>query len=110
APPGNLEVTGAMSGTAWDGSQRLNRSNFTAIINRQSVPVTEATPLQEQQGERGKVAVVTAGDPSGSMLENNNIARARAAAGTLVGAMQPGTRLGLVAFSTEPQVVQELTD
>jgi tight adherence protein B len=110
ASPGNLEVTVAMSGTAWDGSQRLNRSNFTAIINRQSVPVTEATPLQEQQGERGKVAVVTAVDTSGSMLENNNIARARAAAGTLVGAMQPGTRLGLVAFSTEPQVVQELTD
>jgi tight adherence protein B len=110
ASPGNLEVTVAMSGTAWDGSQRLNRRNFTAIINRQSVPVTEATPLQEQQGERGKVAVVMAVDTSGSMLENNNIARARAAAGTLVGAMQPGTRLGLVAFSTEPQVVQELTD
>jgi tight adherence protein B len=109
ASPGNLEVTVGMSGTAWTGSQRLNQGNFTATINGQPVPVTEATPLQEQQGERGKVAVVMAVDTSGSMLENNNIARARDAAATLVGALQPGTRLGLVAFSTEPRVVQQLT-
>jgi tight adherence protein B len=109
ASRGNLEVTVGMSGTAWNPSQRLNQDNFAAAINGQPVDVTKATPLQEQQGERGKVAVVMAVDTSGSMVENNNIARARDAAATLVGAMQPGTRLGLVAFSTEPRVVQPLT-
>jgi tight adherence protein B len=110
ASPGGMKVTVAMSGTAWNPSQRLDRSSFTAAINGQPVRVTEATPLQEQQGERGKVAVVMAVDTSGSMRFNDNIARARDAAATLVGAMQPGTRLGLVAFSTEPRVVQPLTD
>jgi tight adherence protein B len=110
ASPGNLEVTVGMSGTAWTGSQRLNQGNFTATINGQPVPVTEATPLQEQQGERGKVAVVMAVDTSGSMQVNDNIARARAAAAALVQRMPQGTRLGLVAFSTRPRVVQPLTD
>jgi tight adherence protein B len=109
ASRGNLEVTVGMSGTAWTGSQRLDKGSFTATINGQSVPVTEATPLQEQQGERGKVAVVLAVDTSGSMRVNDNIARARAAADNLVQKLQPGTRLGLVAFSTRPQVVQPLT-
>jgi Mg-chelatase subunit ChlD len=109
ASQGNLEVTVGMSGTAWNPSQRLNQDNFTATINGQAVPVTEATPLQEQQGERGKVAVVLAVDTSGSMRVNDNIARARAAADNLVQKLQPGTRLGLVAFSTRPQVVQPLT-
>jgi tight adherence protein B len=107
---GNLEVTVGMSGTAWNPSQRLDKGNFTTTIDGRPVPVTEATPLQEQQGERGKVAVVMAVDTSGSMLENNNIARARDAAGALVGRMPAGTRLGLVAFSTRPRVVQPLTD
>jgi tight adherence protein B len=107
---GNLKATVAMSGTAWTGSQRLGRGNFTATINGRPVEVTEATPLQEQQGERGKVAVVMAVDTSGSMQVNNNIARARAAATALVQRMPQGTRLGLVAFSTEPQVVQPLTE
>ena len=110
ASPGNLEVTVAMSGTAWNGSQRLDESNFTAAINGRPVDVTEATPLQEQQGERGKVAVVLAVDTSGSMTQNDNIARARDAAAALVQRMPPGTRLGLVAFSDAPRVVQPLTD
>ena len=110
ASPGNLEVTVAMSGTAWTGNQRLDQSNFTAAINGRPVEVTEATPLQEQQGERGKVAVVMAVDTSGSMTQNNNIARARDAATALVQRMPQGTRLGLVAFSTEPGIVQRLTD
>jgi tight adherence protein B len=110
ASQGNLEVTVGMSGTAWTGSQRLDKGNFTATINGQSVPVTEATPLQEQRGERGKVAVMLAVDTSGSMRVNDNIARARAAADALVQRMPPGTRLGLVAFSTRPAVVQPLTD
>jgi tight adherence protein B len=107
--PGALEVTVGMSGTAWNPSQRLNQDNFTATINGQPVDVTEATPLQDQQGERGKVAVVMAVDTSGSMVENNNIARAREAADTLVQKLQPGTRLGLVAFSDRPRVEQALT-
>ena len=110
ASPGNLEVTVGLSGTAWNPSQRLNQDNFTAAINGQPVEVTEATPLQEQQGERGKVAVMLAVDTSGSMRVNDNIARARAAAAALVERMPEGTRLGLVAFSTDPRVVQPLTD
>jgi tight adherence protein B len=109
ASRGNLEVTVGMSGTAWNPSQRLEQGNFTATINGQPVPVTEATPLQEQQGERGKVAVVLAVDTSGSMRVNGNIARAREAAAALVGRMPAGTRLGLVAFSTRPRVEQPLT-
>jgi tight adherence protein B len=109
ASGGNLEVTVGMSGTAWNPSQRLEQGNFTATINGQPVPVTEATPLQEQQGERGKVAVVLAVDTSGSMRVNGNIARAREAAAALVGRMPAGTRLGLVAFSTRPRVEQPLT-
>jgi tight adherence protein B len=107
--PGELKVNVAMSGTAWTGSQRLDKGNFAATINGRRVVVTEATPLQEQQGERGKVAVVMAVDTSGSMRLNDNIARARAAAATLVQRMPPGTRLGLVAFSTRPRVVQPPT-
>ena len=92
-----------------DPSQRLDQGNFAAAINGQPVDVAEATPLQEQQGERGKVAVMLAVDTSGSMQVNNNIARARAAAAALVQRMPPGTRLGLVAFSDRPRVVQQLT-
>jgi tight adherence protein B len=110
ASPGGMKVTVAMSGTAWNPSQRLEQGNFTAAINRESVQVTEATPLQEQQGERGKVAVVLAVDTSGSMAVNDNIARARDAATALVQRLPQGTRLGLVAFSDEPRVVQPLTD
>jgi tight adherence protein B len=110
ATPGGMKVTMAMSGTAWNPSQRLDRGSFTATINRESAPVTEATPLQEQQGERGKVAVMLAVDTSGSMRVNDNIARARDAATALVQRMPQGTRLGLVAFSDDPRVVQPLTD
>ena len=78
--PGELKVNVAMSGTAWTGSQRLGQGNFAATIDGRRVDVTEATPLQEQQGERGKVAVMLAVDTSGSMRVNDNIARARAAA------------------------------
>ena len=107
--PGELKVNVAMSGTAWTGNQRLDQGNFAAAINGQGVDVTDVTPLQEQQGERGKVAVVMAVDTSGSMRLNDNIARARTAADTLVQKLQPGTRLGLVAFSDRPRVVQQLT-
>jgi tight adherence protein B len=108
--PGNLKVTVAMSGTAWNPAQRLGQDNFTATINGQLVDINEATPLQEQRGSRGKVAVMMAVDTSGSMLDFQNIVRARDAATTFAGKMQPGTRLGLVAFSTRPEVVQPLTE
>jgi tight adherence protein B len=110
ASPGGMEVTAGLSGTAWDPSQRLDQGDFTVAINGRPVDVTDATPLQEQQGERGKVAVMLAVDTSGSMEVNDNIARARDAATALVQRMPQGTRLGLVAFSTEPRVIQPLTD
>jgi VWFA-related protein len=107
--PGKLKVTVAMSGTAWGSGQRLDQGAFTATINGKPVDITGASPLQEQQGSLGKVAVMLAVDTSGSMRVNQNILRAQAAADTFARKMKQGTRLGLIAFSTQPQVVQSLT-
>ena len=113
--PGRLKVTIAMSGSAWGAGQPLDQDNFRATINGQQVRINGATPLQEQKGSRGKMAVILAVDTSGSMLEPStgpgprNIDRAKAAADSFAQAMQPGTRLGLVAFSTTPRVAQDLT-
>ena len=107
--PGKLKVTVAMSGPAWGSGQRLDQGAFTATINGKPVDITGASPLQEQQGSLGKVAVMLAVDTSGSMRVNQNILRAQAAADTFAQKMKQGTRLGLIAFSTRPQVVQRLT-
>jgi tight adherence protein B len=107
--PGELKVTVAMSGTAWGSGQRLDQDAFTATINGKPVEVTGASPLQEQQGSLGKVAVMLAVDTSGSMRVNQNILRAQAAADAFAQKLKQGTRLGLLAFSTRPQVVQNLT-
>ena len=109
ASPGKLKVTVAMSGTAWGSGQRLDQGAFAATINGKPVDITGASPLQEQQGSPGKVAVMLAVDTSGSMRVNQNILRAQAAADTFAQKMKQGTRLGLIAFSTRPQVVQRLT-
>jgi tight adherence protein B len=107
--PGRLQVTVSMSGSDWDPSQRLGQGNFTVWINGRQVPVRGAAPLQEQQGTRGKLAVVLVIDTSASMEEGGKIARAKIAADRFAGAMRAGDRLGLVAFSDQPQVLQRLT-
>jgi tight adherence protein B len=111
--PGRLKVTVALSGPAWGSGQRLGRDAFSATINGRPVQVTGATPLQEQQGSRGKLAVILAVDTSGSMLEAidgvRKIDRAKAAADVFAQKLRQGTRLGLLAFSTTPRVVQPLT-
>jgi tight adherence protein B len=107
--PGRLQVTVSMSGSAWDPSQRLGQGNFTAWINGRQVPIRDAAPLQEQQGTRGKLAVVLVIDTSASMEEGGKITRAKAAADRFASAMRAGDQLGLVAFSTQPQVLQRLT-
>jgi tight adherence protein B len=110
---GKIGITVAMSGTAWGSGQRLGPDAFSVSINGSPVKITGATPLGEQQGSRGQVAVVLAVDTSGSMLEPGvgvrNIDRAKAAADAFTRAMQPGTQLGLVAFSDTPRVVQNPT-
>jgi tight adherence protein B len=106
--PGKLKVTVALSGSTWDPGQRLGQDNFKAWINGREVAINSATPLQQQQGARGKLAVVLAIDTSASM-EGEKIVRAKAAADGFARAMRPDARLGLLAFSTRPQVVQELT-
>jgi tight adherence protein B len=111
--PGQLKVTVAMSGSQWRPEQRLSGGDFTATINGHPVDVTGATPLQEQQGSRGQLAVILAVDTSGSMLEApngiKNIDRAKAAATAFVQKMRQGTQFGLIAFSTTPTVVQSFT-
>jgi tight adherence protein B len=113
--PGRLKVTVAMSGPAWGAGQPLSQDDFTATINGQRVAINRAAPLQEQEGSRGKMAVILAVDTSGSMLEPRtgpgprNIDRAKDAADSFAQAMRTGTRLGLVAFSTTPRLVQDLT-
>jgi tight adherence protein B len=106
--PGRLQVTVAMSGSAWDPSQPLGRDSFSASINGNQVQIRDAKPLNEQQGTRGKLAVVLAIDTSGSM-QGEKIVKAKAAADGFVRAMRPGDRVGLVAFSDQPTVLQRLT-
>jgi tight adherence protein B len=105
--PGRLKVTVAMSGPAWDPSQPLGGDSVSAWINGSEVPIREATPLNEQQGTRG-LAVVLVIDTSASM-EGEKIVRAKAAADGFVRAMRAEDRLGLVAFSDQPRVLQRLT-
>jgi tight adherence protein B len=105
--PGKLKVTVAMSGSTWDPGQRLGPDNFKAWINGQLVAVNGATPLQ-QQGTRGKLAVVLAIDTSASM-KGEKLVRAKAAADGFIRVMRADARLGLLVFSTQPQVVHELT-
>jgi len=106
--PGQLKVTIALSGEAAVGA-RLQPGAFTASINGQQVDVTGARPLQEEQGTRGQVAVILAVDTSGSMLDFQNIVRARAAADKFAGQMRLGTRVGVISFANEPQIKQDLT-
>jgi tight adherence protein B len=107
---GRLKVTMAMSGPAWTG-ERLDSSAFTASIDGQQVQDVRATPLQEQQGASGKLAVFLAVDTSGSMLDNNNIDTARSAAANFAGQMRPGTRMGVISFANAPpEVTQNLTE
>jgi tight adherence protein B len=106
---GRLKVTVAMSGPAWTG-ERLDSSAFTASIDGQQVQDVRATPLQEQRGASGKLAVFLAVDTSGSMLDNNNIDTARSAAAKFAGQMRAGTQMGVISFANTPNVVQDLTD
>jgi tight adherence protein B len=109
ATSGRLEVTIAMSGTAWTNGARLGPGDLTAAIDGQEVKVTGAEPLQGGQGTGGKVSVILAVDTSGSMLQSNNIARAREAAAQFTAQMRPGTRVGVVSFADQPRVEQALT-
>ena len=103
---GELTTTLAMSGTAWGAGQELDQRDFSASFNGKKAEVIEATPLGQSSGR--KLAVVLAIDTSGSMLPDN-IERAKAAADAFATRMEPGTRMGVVAFSDQPVVVQELT-
>jgi tight adherence protein B len=109
ATSGHLRVTIAMSGPAWTNGGRLGTGDLTATIDGQHVKVTGAEPLQGGQGGGGQVSVILAVDTSGSMRENNNIARAREAAARFTAEMQPGTRVGVVSFADQPRVEQKLT-
>ena len=106
---GRLKVTVAMSGPAWTG-ERLDSSAFTASIDGQQVQDVRATPLQEQRGASGKLAVFLAVDTSGSMLVDDNIGTARSAAANFAGQMRAGTQMGVISFANTPNVVQDLTD
>ena len=107
---GRLKVTVAMSGPAWTG-ERLDSSAFTASIDGQKVEDVRATPLQEQGGAGGKLAVFLAVDTSGSMLVDDNIGTARSAAAKFAGQMRAGTQMGVISFANAPpKVVQDLTD
>jgi tight adherence protein B len=106
--PGRLKVTVAMTGPAWNG-ERLAAGNFSASVDGQPVRVDRTTLLQQQQGSGGQVSVVLAVDTSGSMLVNDNIATARAAAARFAGELRPGTRVGVVSFADAPALEQALT-
>ncbi|HEX3211796.1 MAG TPA: VWA domain-containing protein, partial [Actinomycetota bacterium] len=106
---GKIGITVAMSGDAWDPSLQLTQDDFSATINGSPVDITGAAPVGEQQGgARTQLAVVLAVDTSGSMV-GEQIVQARAAADEFARLMKPGARLGLVAFSDTPRVVQPLT-
>jgi tight adherence protein B len=106
---GKIGITVAMSGDAWDPSLQLTQDDFSGTINGNPVDITGAAPVGEQQGAaRTQLAVVLAVDTSGSMV-GEQIVQARAAADEFARLMKPGARLGLVAFSDTPRVVQPLT-
>jgi tight adherence protein B len=108
--PGRLGVTIALSGPAWGGGVPLAPDAFKATINGSQVPITGATPLGEQPGgTRGQLSVILAIDTSGSMRQNNNIARARSAAARFADGMPPGARLGVLSFGTQTKLEQPLT-
>jgi tight adherence protein B len=108
--PGKLGLTIGMSGPAWDPSLQLSQGAFSASINGRPVQVTGAAPLGVQQGgTRAQLAVILAVDTSGSMRKNDNIAKARSAAGRFAAGMPPGTRLGVLSFGTRTKLEQELT-
>jgi tight adherence protein B len=109
ADAGRLKVTVAMSGPTWTG-ERLDQGDFTATIDGRPVQGVKATPLQEQQGASGQLAVFLAVDTSGSMLQNDNIGTARRAAANFAGQMRPGTRMGVISFANAPAIAQDLTD
>jgi tight adherence protein B len=108
ASSGRLKITVGMSGPSWTG-ERLGPGDVTATIDGQPVQRLQATPLQEQQGSRGQLAVILAVDTSGSMLENDNIGTARRAAANFANQMRPGTRMGVISFANAPNVAQDLT-
>jgi tight adherence protein B len=105
---GRLKVTVALTGSAWTG-QRLQDGDVSATMNGRPVQVTGVELLQEQQGAGGQVAVVLVVDTSGSMLVNDNIAKARAAAASFAGQLRSGTTVGVVSFANAPAVEQALT-
>jgi von Willebrand factor type A domain len=103
--PGRVLATIALSGPAWDGG-RLAPGAFTATVDGRPATVGRAEPL-EATGRQ--VAVMLAVDTSGSMLAGDNIGLARVAADRFAAQLRDGTRVGVVAFATRPQVVQPLT-
>jgi tight adherence protein B len=104
--PGHVLATVALSGPAWDSQQQLGADAFTAAVDGQPANVTKVESL-EATGRQ--VAVMLVVDTSGSMSAGDNIIHARDAADQLVNELPPGTKVGVVAFSDQPQVVQGLT-
>jgi tight adherence protein B len=104
--PGHVLATVALSGPAWDSQQQLGADAFTAAVDGQPANVTKVESL-EATGRQ--VAVMLVVDTSGSMSAADNIIHARDAADQLVNELPPGTKVGVVAFSDQPQVVQGLT-
>jgi tight adherence protein B len=103
--PGHVKVTVALSGESWDG-EKLPAGAFTATVDGRQAPMAKVDPL-EATGRQ--VAVMLVVDTSGSMRAGDNISLARDAAVRLVNELPPGTKVGVVAFSDQPQVVQGLT-
>jgi tight adherence protein B len=103
--PGHVKVTVALSGERWDG-EKLPAGAFTATVDGRQAPMAKVDPL-EATGRQ--VAVMLVVDTSGSMRAGDNISLARDAAVRLVNELPPGTKVGVVAFSDQPQVVQGLT-
>jgi tight adherence protein B len=103
--PGHVKVTVALSGELWDG-QKLPADAFSAAVNGQPARLAKVDPLE---AAGGRVAVVLAVDTSGSMLAEDNMSRARTAANGFADQLSPRTKIGVLAFSTRPELVQPLT-
>lgn len=88
-----------------DGSQSLTASDVTVVEDGRAVDDVEVQPLNE---EVSRVDVVLVIDTSGSM-EGAPISAAVDAARTFVGELPPDIRVGLVTFSDEPRVLQEIS-
>jgi tight adherence protein B len=98
-------ATVKVSGSAV-GQTELPRDAFGVTVAGKPARITR---VASPDAARTQVSVLLLLDTSGSMKQDDNISRAKAAADRFVEQLRPGSSIGVLAFSDRPQLVQQLT-